>query len=120
MGSYGIPWAANIDSGGLDRGCGWATESDRTGQREVAPEAAAPSGSESLETKSAPGRQSAALKDARFPLSEEAMLALAEQRADLIEDILVSQHGIKDERIFICKPEIDKSSEAKPRVELVF
>ena len=100
--------------------CGWATESDRTGQRETAPEAAAPSASESLETKSAPGRQSDAPKGARFPLSEEDILALAEQRADLIEDTLVSRHGIKDERIFICKPEIDKSPDSKPRVELVF
>ncbi len=100
--------------------CGWATESDRTGQRETAPEAAAPSGSAPLDTKSAPGRQSDSQKEPRFPLSEEDMLALAEQRADLIEDILVSRHGIKDERIFICKPEIDKSPEAKPRVELVF
>ena len=48
------------------------------------------------------------------------MLALAEQRANRIEDILVSRHGIKDKRIFICNPEIDDHPEAKPRVEIVF
>jgi hypothetical protein len=100
--------------------CGWATESDRTGPREGAPKAAAPSGSEPLETKSAPGSQSDAQKESRFPLSEEAMLTLAEQRAAQIEDILVRQHGIKDKRIFICTPEIDENPEAKPRVEIVF
>jgi outer membrane protein OmpA-like peptidoglycan-associated protein len=98
--------------------CGWATESDRMGPRAAAPEAAESSGSEPLEKKSAPGKQSAALKVPA--LSDEAMLALAERRADLIEDILVGQHGIKDKRIFICKPEIDKNPDAKPRVELVF
>jgi hypothetical protein len=98
--------------------CGWATESDRMGPRAAAPEAAESSGSEPLEKKSAPGKQSASLKVPA--LSDEAMLALAERRADLIEDILVSQHGIKDKRIFICKPEIDNNPEAKPRVELVF
>ena len=48
------------------------------------------------------------------------MLALAKQRAEQIEDLLVGQHGIKDKRIFICKPEIDKNPDAKPRVEVVF
>jgi len=47
-------------------------------------------------------------------------MALAEKRADLIEETLVSRHGIQDDRIFICKPEIDQNPEAKPRVELVF
>ncbi|MEJ2099946.1 MAG: hypothetical protein P8X68_08205 [Desulfobacterales bacterium] len=56
----------------------------------------------------------------RSLLSDEEMLALAEQRADRIEDILVSQHGIKNKRIFICKPEIDQDPEGQPRVELVF
>jgi outer membrane protein OmpA-like peptidoglycan-associated protein len=98
--------------------CGWATESDRMGPRATAPEAPAPSGSEPLEKKSAPGKQGNALKVPA--LSAEAMLALAERRADLIEDILVSQHGIENKRIFICKPESDKNPDAKPRVELVF
>lgn len=80
----------------------------------------ASSPAESPDTKSTADGQSSAQKNARFPLSEEVMLALAEQRADLIEEILVSRHGIQDDRIFICKPEIDKNPEAKPRVDLVF
>ena len=101
--------------------CGWATESDRTGPRAAAAKTStAPSGAEPLKTKSAPGSQTAASEDTRSPLGDEAILALAEQRANRIEDILVSQHGIKDKRIFICKPEIDEHPEAKPRVEIVF
>ena len=96
--------------------CGWATESDRMGPREAAEiPTAAPLGK-----KSAPDGEIDAPKDARFPLGDEAMLALAERRADQMEDILVNQHGIIDKRIFICKPEIDKNPDAKPRVELVF
>jgi hypothetical protein len=53
-------------------------------------------------------------------LTDETLLKLAEQRADRIEDLLVGQHGIKDKRVFICKPEIDNEPEAKPRVELLF
>jgi hypothetical protein len=55
-----------------------------------------------------------------LPLSDEAMLALAQRRADQIEDMLVNRHGITHNRIFICKPKIDPSAEATPRVELVF
>jgi hypothetical protein len=100
--------------------CGWATESDRMGPRAAAEIPTSPPGAAPLEKKSAPDGEIDAPKDTRFPLGDEAMLALAERRADLMEDILVNQHGIKDKRIFICKPEIDKNPDAKPRVELVF
>jgi hypothetical protein len=94
--------------------CGWAIESDRTGSSGATP------GTVSPETQSAPGGEIEAQKEPRFPLTDQAMLLLAEHRADLIKDILVGQHRIKDKRIFICKPEIDKNPEARPRVELVF
>jgi hypothetical protein len=61
-----------------------------------------------------------AQKEPILPLIDENLLDLAERRADQIEDLLVGKHGIKDTRIFICKPEIDKNPDAKPRVELVF
>ena len=97
--------------------CGWATESDRTGPREAAAEnPAAPSGTKT----SGFDGQIVAPKDDHFPLSNAAILALAEQRANRIEDILVNQHGINDKRIFICNPEIDEHPAAKPRVEIVF
>ncbi len=101
--------------------CGWATESDRMGPKQATAETpATPSEAASVAKESAAAGQSTAPSDNRFPLSEEQMLELAEQRADKIEDILVGQHGINDKRIFICKPEIDKSADAKPRVEMVF
>ena len=88
--------------------CGWATESDRTGRPQAA------------DTPAAAEQQIAAAKDARLPLGDEAMLALAQRRADQIEDKLVNRYGITHNRIFICKPKIDPNAEAKPRVELVF
>jgi hypothetical protein len=101
--------------------CGWATESDRIGPHKAAAETpAAPPAAAPLAEKSVTGGQDAAPKEARIPLSDEAVLTLAERRADQIEEMLVSQHGIKDKRIFICKPEIDKNPKAQPRVELVF
>jgi len=101
--------------------CGWATESDRIGPHKAAAETpTAPSAAAPLAEKSVTGGQDAAPKETRAPLSDEAMLTLAERRADQIEEVLVGRHGIKDKRIFICKPEIDKNPEAQPRVELVF
>ena len=89
--------------------CGWATENDRLGQQD-----------ETNIPVTEPDRRIAAPKDARFPLSDENLLNLAEQRASQIEDILVSRHGIADKRIFVCKPEIDADPDGKPRVDLIF
>jgi len=96
--------------------CGWATEGDRMGQRR---DAATPAEAQSPEKGSMAGKI-AAQKDGGFALSEAEMLTLAEQRANRIEDYLVTQHGIKDKRIFICAPALDKNPEAPPRVEMVF
>ena len=100
--------------------CGWATESDRTGSRKAAKIPPTASGEAPSEKETASDGNSGAPAKSRSPLSDEEMLALAEQRADRIEDMLVSQHGIKNNRIFICKPEIDQDPEGQPRVELVF
>ena len=43
------------------------------------------------------------------------MLALAERRTDQIEAMMVSQHGIEDKRIFICKPQIDENADGDRR-----
>jgi hypothetical protein len=94
--------------------CGWAVEGDRTGGNGPTPDP------EPLGTKSAAGGEIDRQKTPRFAATDEALLRLAEQRADLIKDILVGQHQIKDKRIFICRPEIDTSPEARARVELVF
>jgi len=100
--------------------CGWATESDRAGSREALEIPPTASGEAPSEKKTASDGGGGTPAKSRSPLSDEEMLALAEQRADRIEDILVSQHGIKSERIFICKPEIDKNPAATPRVDIIF
>jgi hypothetical protein len=53
-------------------------------------------------------------------LPAEQLEALARARSMAIKDYLVARHGIKDDRILICHPEIDKTAEAKPRAEILF
>jgi outer membrane protein OmpA-like peptidoglycan-associated protein len=50
--------------------------------------------------------------------TDTALLALAGNRADSIEDYLVKLNGIDATRIIACEPEIDKAAEAKPRADL--
>ncbi|MFQ5353798.1 MAG: DUF748 domain-containing protein [Thermodesulfobacteriota bacterium] len=51
--------------------------------------------------------------------SEEALLKLALERSTLIQDQLVERYAVSPEAIFICRPEIDRAEEARPRVELL-
>ena len=53
-------------------------------------------------------------------LSPEQLEALAESRSMAIKDLLVGQYGIKDDRILLCHPEIDKTPGGKPRAEILF
>jgi hypothetical protein len=101
--------------------CGLAAESDRTALRQAV--SAIPTTepqSPSSETKSKTAEPMGAQKEPIPPLIDENLMDFVERRADQIEDLLLGQHGIKDTRIFICKPEIDKNPDAKPRVEFVF
>lgn len=41
---------------------------------------------------------------------------LANSRAEAVKDSLTNTHKIEASRLFICKPEIDKDSDSKPRV----
>lgn len=50
--------------------------------------------------------------------TDTALLALARNRADSIEDQLVKLNGIDSNRIIACAPDIDKSAEGKPRADL--
>lgn len=50
--------------------------------------------------------------------TDAALLALAQNRRDSIENQLVKLNGIEANRIIACEPEIDKSAEAKPRADL--
>ena len=51
---------------------------------------------------------------------DDSLQEFAKKRAELAGEQLVSQHGITDKRIFICKPENDKNAKTKPRAELIF
>jgi outer membrane protein OmpA-like peptidoglycan-associated protein len=53
-------------------------------------------------------------------LPPEQLEALAEARSMAIKDLLVDRYGIKDDRILLCHPEIDKTAGGKPRAEILF
>jgi len=63
---------------------------------------------------------SAATGSAAVQLSPEQLEALAESRSMAIKDLLVDKYGIKDDRILLCHPEIDKTAGGKPRAEILF
>jgi len=63
---------------------------------------------------------SAAASPAVVQLTPEQLEELAKSRSMAIKDLLVGQYGIKDDRILLCHPEIDKSAGAKPRAEILF
>ena len=71
---------------------------------------------------SPPGRRQllAMSARARASLRPEQLEALAKARSMAIKDYLVEQHGVKDDRILLCHPEVDKAAEAKPRAEILF
>jgi hypothetical protein len=50
--------------------------------------------------------------------TDAALLTLAQNRMNRIEDHLVKLNGIEAKRIIACEPEIDKTADAKPRVDL--
>jgi hypothetical protein len=64
-----------------------------------------------------PSAKAAAQTDAS-KTTDDALLELAKNRTKRIEDQLVNVHAITAKRIIACKPEIDKSAEANPRVDL--
>lgn len=47
-----------------------------------------------------------------------ALEALAKQRAENIKSILVNSYSVQPNQLFICHPELERSAEAIPRVEL--
>jgi len=92
--------------------CGVATESDR----------AALSGSPSAQTgesdKGGKNKTRPQKEPATSASTDAALVALAKNRTKRIEDQLVNVHAITVKRIIKCKSEIDKSADAKPRVDL--
>jgi len=53
-----------------------------------------------------------------FVIKDEALFAIASQRADKLKELLVKQHNIGAERLFLCKPEIDSADGAAPRLDI--
>ncbi len=47
------------------------------------------------------------------------LLTLARNRASAIKDFLVTRKGIAPERLFICKPEVDNTTDAAHQVEIL-
>jgi hypothetical protein len=80
--------------------CGVATESDRK----------AISGAPAVKKKEPSTSQA--------DTTDSALLALAGQRSDQIQNQLVNVHSITAKRIISCEPKIEKSKNAKPRVDL--
>ena len=96
--------------------CGVATEIDRAAMGgsptpQVGGEGTAPKDDKDIKTQSHNEPDISETTDA-------ALLALAKKRTEVIENQLVNHHAIAAKRIIACKPKIDESTEAKPRVDL--
>ncbi|MET0104914.1 MAG: DUF748 domain-containing protein [Sedimenticola sp.] len=52
-------------------------------------------------------------------VTDEELLALADERASKVKGHLVKKHGIDAGRLISCKSAVDKEKEAKPRVDLL-
>lgn len=99
------------------RVCALATDSDREAllaglRAELARQAAEKS------DKAGKGAEPETVPAVEPSVSDEALLALARQRADAINRYLVDGKGIGDERLVSCREKIDPQAKAAPRVEL--
>tara|TARA_R110000787_G_scaffold38537_10_gene96981 strand:- start:1459 stop:4494 length:3036 start_codon:yes stop_codon:yes gene_type:complete len=47
-----------------------------------------------------------------------ALLALSKQRGEAVKSRLVRQHGVKEDRLFLCAPKVDDTENATPRAEI--
>jgi len=52
-------------------------------------------------------------------VSDEALLKLALKRSSLIKDQLVERYGVMPKTLFVCRPDMDRDKDAKPRAELL-
>ena len=100
--------------------CGKATETDRvalSGKKSAAPEPQkSPAGRSGKEPQ---GTQAVKTPEPEESALDDSLRSLASQRALAIMAHLVNQNGIERRRLFVCSPEIDTGSDAKPRVELL-
>ncbi len=95
--------------------CGAATRADRQALAEALAQQAA------KEKKAAQKEAEQAGEGEAEPLPEvpdEQLLQLAKQRAETVEDYLVTAHGVSASRAAVCRPVIDSDKAALPRVDL--
>ncbi|RLJ18658.1 hypothetical protein DJ030_11480 [bacterium endosymbiont of Escarpia laminata] len=52
-------------------------------------------------------------------VTDEKLLELARQRAESVEDFLVTKHAVDPSRTAVCRPELDKDEKAAPRVDVL-
>jgi hypothetical protein len=52
------------------------------------------------------------------PAGHPALEGLAKQRAEKIKSTLVNRYGAKPNQLFICHPDLDRTAEGNPRVEI--
>jgi len=98
--------------------CGVATESDRAAlsaspSTKAGAQATAQKGNIADKDKTITQKEPAA-----STITDAALLNLAKNRIERIEDQLIKLHGIAAKRIIACKPKVDSGAEAKPRVDL--
>ena len=91
-------------------GCGKAVESDRKALRDQR-EAVQQESEKKAAVPQKAGTAVGAIPDA-------VLLDFARERAKLVKDALVNDHGISHDRIFLCQPAIDETPEKGPSVEL--
>jgi hypothetical protein len=53
------------------------------------------------------------------PVADSVLEDFARERAKLVKDVLVNEHGISHDRIYLCLPAIDKTPDKGPYVELL-
>ncbi|MBL3601323.1 MAG: DUF748 domain-containing protein [gamma proteobacterium endosymbiont of Lamellibrachia anaximandri] len=52
-------------------------------------------------------------------VTNEKLLELARQRAESVEDYLVTKHAVDPSRTAVCRPELDENEKAAPRVDVL-
>ena len=53
------------------------------------------------------------------PVPDGVLQDFAKERAKLVKDLLVKDHGVSHERIYLCLPAIDQAPDKEPYVEML-
>ncbi|MGD2056658.1 MAG: hypothetical protein PVJ15_07615, partial [Gammaproteobacteria bacterium] len=91
--------------------CGVAVEADRAAFQE---QASAPAGGDGKEKQA-----EAAPEPAAQVISDDRLLALADERDSAVKEYLITKHAVNAARLVACQPRIDADAAAEPRVDLL-